>query len=351
MIYLAGFILLLILLAVLLSERPAGPVSYLPINPEKTPLKPASFKGTPVDQKNRFVFEEAPFYQNFLRVFGFLPAHFGVLWFSKKKKIEVENIQDDSFLYGEDCIIWLGHASYFMRLNGKNLLIDPHFHDIYSYKRHTRNPLDPEKFTSIDYILLSHDHADHFDTNSLKTVLKNNSAATILTGMHMRKLLQEELKTELNIQENLWFEQYDTGDLSITFLPNRHYSKRIFRPFNSTLWGGFMIRHKNGTIYWSGDSGYAGHFERIGEIFKPDIFIVGTGAYKPRWFMKENHMDPQHAYKAFKDTGAGKMIPMHYGTFQLGNESTNEVLDTLHSLGEGVNMLTIGRIYPTITFI
>ena len=352
MIYLTATLVLIILLSIILSERPAGPLSYLPIDPKKTPNKPAGFKGTPIDKKNRFVFEEAPFYQNFLRVFAFLPAHFGVLWFSRKKKIEVIQISDTSFLHGEDCMIWLGHASYFMRLNGKNLLIDPHFHNIYSYKRHTKNPIDPEQFKFIDYILLSHDHADHFDTHSIKTVLNNNPSATILTGMHMRNLLQEELKINPDIQENLWFEKFETDGLSITFLPNRHYSKRIFRPFNATLWGGFMISYNNGTIYWSGDSGYSGHFREIGETFKPDLFIVGTGAYKPRWFMKDNHMDPDDAYKAFKDSGAKMMVPMHFGTFQLGNETTDDVLNRLNKLGKDVRMLTIGRIYtiPDVLF-
>lgn len=346
MIYVAAVLLLLFLLSVILSEKPAGPISYLSIDEERAPVRPAGFKGTPVDRKNRFIFEEAPFYQNFSRVFAFLPAHLFAVYLRRSSKLPVEKIHDTSFLEGQDCIIWLGHASFFMRLNGKNLLIDPHFNNIYSYRRQTINPIDPELFINIDYLLLSHDHADHFDPHSIKTILKNNSAARILTGMHMRNLIEEELKMQVDVEENLWYERFDTGDLEITFLPNRHYSKRIFRPFNSTLWGGFMIKHTSGTIYWSGDSGYANHFKTVGDLFKPDLFIAGTGAYKPRWFMKDNHMNPSDAYQAFLDSGASTMVPMHYGTFILGNESTDEVLKRLDELGDRIKRLTIGRIYP-----
>lgn len=374
MIYVFGIIVLVIILAFFLSERPAGPITHIAVNPDRSPVIPENYKGTPIDRKKRFIFEEAPFYQNFLKVLIWMPSHFWSIGFRKSKALQVNKITDSDFLYGNDCLIWLGHASFFLRLNGKNMLIDPHFYDIYSYKRKTENPIAPGLFKGIDYLLLSHDHADHFDPRSISLLVKNNPKMEILTGKNMRSMIHTETAMQPNVQEALWYEQYEitkntqsnfTVDLSddefdrstagdfnlqdpdtieITFLPNRHYSKRIFYPFNSTLWGGFMIATSSIKIYFSGDSGYAGHFKTIGELFNPDLFIVGTGAYKPRWFMKDNHMDAKDAAQAFKDTGASKMLPMHFGTFMLGNETIQEAEKALEEMGVDFIKPEVGRV-------
>lgn len=375
MIYIIGVIVLVFILAFFLSERPAGPITYIPVNPHRSPVIPENYKGIPIDRKNRFIFEEAPFYQDFLKVLIWMPSHFWSIGFRKSKPLQVNKITGSDFLHGDDCLIWLGHASFFLRLNGKNILIDPHFYDIYSYKRKTENPIAPGLFKEIDYLLLSHDHADHFDPRSLKLLVNNNPEMEILTGLNMRNMINTETGMQPKIQEALWYERYEitmntqrnftvgfsnaeseksaTGDfnfqdpnsIDITFLPNRHYSKRIFYPFNSTLWGGFMINTSSIKIYFSGDSGYSGHFKTIGELFKPDLFIAGTGAYKPRWFMKNNHMDPKDAAQAFKDTGASKMLPMHFGTFMLGNETIQEAEQALEQMGVDYIKPEVGRVF------
>ena len=106
-----------------------------------------------------------------------------------------------------------------------------------------------------------------------------------------------------------------------------------------------MINTSSIKIYFSGDSGYAGHFKTIGELFNPDLFIVGTGAYKPRWFMKDNHMDPKDAAQAFKDTGALKIFPMHFGTFMLGNETIQEAEQALEQMGVDYIKPEVGRVF------
>ncbi len=349
MIYVVGIIVLVIILAFLFSERPAGPISYIAVNPDRSPVIPENYKGTPIDRQKRFIFEEAPFYQNFLKVLIWMPSHFWSIGFRKSKRLQVNKITGSDFLHGNDCLIWLGHASFFLRLNGKNILIDPHFYDIYSYKRKTENPIAPNLFNGIDYLLISHDHADHFDPRSISLLLKNNPKMEILTGKNMRNMINTETAMQPKIQEALWYQRYEISGaadpIEITFLPNRHYSKRIFYPFNSTLWGGFMITSSSIKIYYSGDSGYAGHFKTIGELFNPDLFIVGTGAYKPRWFMKDNHMDAKDAAQAFKDTGASKMLPMHFGTFMLGNETIQEAEQALEQMGVDYIKPEVGRVF------
>lgn len=375
MIYVIGIIILLLILSFVLSERAAGPLTYIPVDMNKSPVIPNNYKGTPMDRKKRFIYGDAPFYQDFLKVLFWMPSHFWSIGFRKSDALKVNKITGSDFLHGEDCLIWLGHASFFLRLNGKNILIDPHFYDIYSYKRKTENPIAPGIFRKIDYLLVSHDHADHFDPKSISLLIKNNPKMEILTGKNMRSMINTETGINNKVQEALWYERYeikknhqrnltidlpdgesleagqmdrntqDSYSLEITFLPNRHYSKRIFYPFNSTLWGGFMISTSDIRIYYSGDSGYAGHFKTIGELFKPDLFIVGTGAYKPRWFMKDNHMNPKDAAQAFKDTGASKMLPMHFGTFMLGNETTQEVKKALEEMEVEYLKPEVGRIW------
>ncbi|HRH43969.1 MAG TPA: MBL fold metallo-hydrolase, partial [Pyrinomonadaceae bacterium] len=99
---------------------------------------------------------------------------------------------------------------------------------------------------------------------------------------------------------------------------------------NKRLWGGFIIQSDSTTIYFSGDTGYGGHFRELAEIFpKIDYFIVGIGAYSPDFVMKEIHQNPSEAFQGFLDSKAKYLIPMHYGTFDLTNEPPNEPLRLL----------------------
>lgn len=349
MLYIVAGILMVVILAFHLSERPAPPIRYLPPNPDRTPRVPKGFKGTPIDSRNRFIYEEAPFYQNFLPVLLWMPSHLISILFRKQQEMEVHLQTDNRFLYGEDGFIWLGHASFFLRTGGKNILIDPHFNGIYHYRRYSANPVEPASFADIDYILLSHDHADHCDPASLQIILKNNPGATILAGEGMKDLLESFLPSPVRILTASWYEKYPLTDIEIYFVPSRHYSKRIFHPFNSSLWGGFVIGRNGGRgpIYFAGDSGYAPVFRQVGELYKPSVSLIGVGASSPSWFMKANHTDPGQALQAFKDTGASTFIPMHYGTFRLGNETTTDILMSLDQVQETDRMFipVIGRFY------
>lgn len=349
MLYFLAAILLLALLAFLLSERPAPPLRYLKPEPHKTPLTPEGFKGTPVDSRNRFIYEDAPFYQDFFSALLWMPSHLISMLFRKQQEMEVHRITDNQFLYGDDGFIWLGHASFFLRTGGKNILIDPHFNGIFHYRRYSANPVEPASFADIDYILLSHDHADHCDPASLQILLENNPRTTILTGEGMKDLLDSFFPGSVRILTATWYEKYPLSDVEVYFVPSRHYSKRIFHPFNSRLWGGFVIglNRDRGPVYFAGDSGYAPVFRQVGDLFNPSVSLIGVGASSPSWFMKANHTDPCQALQAFNDTGASTLIPMHYGTFRLGNETTADIVKTLGHLQQNnrVFIPVIGRFY------
>ncbi|MBO9204394.1 MULTISPECIES: MBL fold metallo-hydrolase [Niastella] len=322
-----GIVFLILLFAYLLSQRPALPISYLPMDASKNYCTPAGWKGTPVDRKGRFLNHEYPFYQNYLKILQWLPSHLFNLIRNRNISFDAIIHSNNEFLYQPNTLIWLGHASFYLNLNGVKVLIDPHFYNTSIYKRHTPPPITPELFTGINLILISHDHADHCDKKSLRLLLQKNPAAMVLSGSGMEKLLRSCSKNPVKIITAEWYQQYPLSGLpEIYFVPSRHYCKRIFERFNGKLWGGFVIKYTTGneddrTLYFGGDSGYGNHFKDIQALFKPDVAILGIGAYEPLWFMHPNHMSPRYAVKAFDATGAVSMIPMHYGTFNLSNEN------------------------------
>ena len=122
-----------------------------------------------------------------------------------------------------------------------------------------------------------------------------------------------------------WYQQIEDGHLKITFLPAQHWSKRSVRDGGQRLWGAFMLQGDGISIYYSGDTGYSNHFAEIPELFSsPDYALVGIGAYKPRWFMRPNHISPHEALTASQEMHAGLTIPMHYGTFDLSDEPLHD---------------------------
>lgn len=349
-----GLPLIIYALAYLFSKRPAPPVTHIPPDVTRKYRMPKGWKGTPVDRKGRFINHEYPFYRDYLLILKWLPSH--VLNLIRENNISFEAVihSNNQFLYQPNVLIWLGHASFYLNLNGVKVLIDPHFYNTANYQRHTPPPIAPELFTGIDLILISHDHPDHCDKKSLQLLLQKNPGVTLLSGSRMEKLLQSFSKRPIKIITADWYQQYPLNGLpEIYFVPSRHYCSRSNQRFNTTLWGGFIIKYTRGngdvrTLYFGGDSGYGSHFKDIQTLFQPGLAILGIGAYKPVWFMHPVHMSPCNAVKAFDDTGAISMIPMHYGTFNLSNENMHAPLTLLQQQAglRNIIILQAGEILP-----
>ncbi len=310
------------------------------------------WQGVPVDRRGRFVNHEHPFLP---KTSDLLKWQFGEKPFKEAKKKDTEKLEvkdPTEFLESErDGILWLGHASIYIRLSGKTILIDPVFGTPSFINRFTEVPNPLEKIKKLDYILVSHDHRDHCDETTLREIAKKFPNAKFLAGLKMDDLFNA-WKTPTNGVETAgWFQEFSTDEkVKISFVPVRHWCRRGLSDTNKRLWGGFVISGAGKKIYFGGDSGFGSHYKETAEIF-PDIdyFIIGIGAYEPRWFMKANHNNPADAFQAFLDAKAKTLVPMHYGTFDLSDEPPSEPLKLLkeeanrQSLSDKVKPLAINE--------
>jgi L-ascorbate metabolism protein UlaG (beta-lactamase superfamily) len=204
------------------------------------------------------------------------------------------------------------------------LITDPVFGNATPfYPRQSALPFPKEALPPIDIILLSHNHRDHMSKSSLRFLKKANPNVQILTGLNMESLLKGVFKKN-QIQCAGWYQRYHHPSINISFLPSRHWSKRGMFDFNDQLWGAFIIEANGKSIYFSGDTGYGNHLSEAGHWFHPDYVIVGIGAYQSEWFMESNHISPKNAIRAFQEMKGKWMIPMHYGCFDLSNESLED---------------------------
>jgi L-ascorbate metabolism protein UlaG (beta-lactamase superfamily) len=309
---------------------------------------PFEWKGTPLDKNGRFINHEHFHNHSFKMFLKWQTTKNEHKTLKKTSTWKYDITKEDFINQKKDCIVWLGHASFYIQLNGIKILIDPILYDISLLKRNTELPCHPTDLKNIDYTLISHDHRDHLDEKSLKTIIKQNPNTHFLTGLNNDKII-ESFTNSKKIQAAGWYQQYELeNELTITYLPTRHWCRRLIRDTNYRLWGGFLIQHKNKTIYFGGDSGYGSHFSDLHKIApKIDYALLGIGAYKPEFFMGQSHMSPADAVKAFEDTQAKYMIPMHHSTFDLSDEALSDPIHTLQKI-EKEKQLTDKIKYPKI---
>ncbi len=248
--------------------------------------------------------------------------HFKAKFFEKwEPKVQmIESL--DSF--DGDNMIWLGHNSFYMSVDGKRLMFDPVFGSIYFVRRRSKMPANPAIFKNIDYLMLSHDHFDHLDKKSVKQVCEQSPNIVVLCGMGVDELIRRWLPN-VKVVPMAWYQQYKDGSMKFSFLPSQHWSKRSASDGGKRLWGAFVVESYSKSIYYSGDTGYGDHFKEIPNLFgRIDYALIGIGAYKPRWLMENNHISPYEAVLAAIDMKAGVTIPMHYGTFDLSDEPLSD---------------------------
>lgn len=223
---------------------------------------------------------------------------------------------------GEPCAVWIGHASWGLRLGGQLVVIDPVFSAALSgvVKRLVPPAFPVEECPAPDLVLVTHDHRDHFDFPSIAALPKTATYIVPLgNGPRIAKL------GHANVVELDWWQPHQHGSLEITLVPARHWSMRMPWNRNATLWGGYIIRGPEGVAYHSGDTAWGDHFAEIGQRIGPiDWAMLPIGAYSPRWFMSAQHVNPDEALAGFTALGAKNFLAMHWGTFKLTDEAVGE---------------------------
>lgn len=315
------------------TQFPAG---KLRINDLKT-IK-TDWPGNAIDQKDRFINDEFPFLP---RTLSLVKWQLSANQFEAEKRSDTYkiNVRDPRpFLESdEDGILWLGHASFYIRLNGIGILTDPIFGTPGFFDRLVEVPSQLEHIRKVDYIMLSHDHRDHMDEASLRAIAQKFPDAAFLGGLRSEDVLNEWKTPSNQVLTAGWFQKFNvpSNDVRIYFHPVRHWSQRFLMDVNWRLWGAYVIETDKATIYFGGDSGYGRHYREVAELHpKIDYFLIGIGAYEPRWFMEPNHNDPAEALQAFADSKAKVMVPMHYGTFDLSDEPPGAPLRKLLKIAD-----------------
>lgn len=228
---------------------------------------------------------------------------------------------------------FIGHASYLVQTPGLNIITDPVFSERASPvsfagpKRVRRPGIEIDQLPKIDVVLVSHNHYDHLDVESLKTLHKNSNPL-FLVPLGDRELLQS-LGID-NVQELDWWQDVQVRDTKITFVPTHHWSARGLFDRCESLWGGYVVTTPKLKFYFGGDTGYDTHFAQTKEkLGSPDVALIPIGAYEPRWFMKEHHMNPEDAVQAHMDLGSKLSLGIHLMTFQLTDEAFEAPVEAL----------------------
>lgn len=314
-------------------------------NPKLSLIKPG-WKGNRVNTENQYVNLDAPSEKSFRDVFRWQTETNPLKHLKRGQKSPVHVHTDAAFITDEhDGFTWLGHACFLLRLGGKNLLTDPVFYNVGPVKRYTPLPCKVDQLQAVDYILLSHNHRDHCDKASMQQLCTLNPHAIILTGLCTAPLLRK-WNIKNDIIEAGWYQDYGLpGEVSVSYLPARHWNRRGLYDLNEMLWGSFMIKTAAQTTYFGADSGPGVHFEEIAGLYPNiDHAFLGIGAYMPEWFMKAAHMGPADALRACRQLGAAWLVPMHHGTFDLSDEPIFYPLQEIRRLVEGKepdNLITL----------
>jgi L-ascorbate metabolism protein UlaG (beta-lactamase superfamily) len=241
----------------------------------------------------------------------------------------------------ENILVWFGHSSYFMQIDGRTFLVDPVFSGNASPLRFTTKSFkgsdiySVSDFPEIDYLIISHDHWDHLD---YRTILQlKPKVKRVVTGLGTAAHFISWGYDKNRIEEKDWNEQFiPENGFTLNAVPARHFSGRGFKR-NRSIWLSFVLTTPSKKIFIGGDSGYDRHFAEIGNQYGPfDLAILEDGQYNRYW--KYIHMNPEETVQAALDLRTEKLLPVHWGKFSLSIHSWDEPIRRIKKEAERRNV-------------
>ncbi len=267
----------------------------------------------------------------------------------KHKDIPPMQIKDDSLRVSN-----IGHVTFLLQSAGINIITDPVYSEYASPvsfagpKRVIEPGVEFLSLPKIDIILISHNHYDHMDLETIKK-LWYMYKPRIITPLENARIIKKYCK-EIDVEEYDWGDVVEVSDkIKIFVEPMQHWSARGVMDFNKSLWAAYNISMPCGNIYFVGDSGYSKYFSMAKEKFGAfKLALLPMGAYKPRWIMEYSHMDPYEMTLASQDLGSPYTIPTHYDVFPLASEAYGEAEKLLEEAkvklkAENIFPLGVGR--------
>ena len=242
----------------------------------------------------------------------------------------------------QPALTWVGHATMLVQASGLNVLTDPVFSNRASPvqfagpKRDQPPGLSIDQLPPIDVVLISHNHYDHLDVNSVLALSKpkgaGKAAPLFIVPLGLKPWFEALGIT--NVKELDWWGSLAVKGVEFHFTPVQHWSARGVGDRSQTLWGGWAVFGSDFHWYFSGDTGYSQDFidtqKRYADRQSPakgggfDVALIAVGAYEPRWFMKEQHVNPAEAVQIHQDLKAKRSVGVHWGTFALTDEPLDQ---------------------------
>lgn len=223
---------------------------------------------------------------------------------------------------------YVGHVTWLIQTAGLNILVDPVWSERaspFSFvgpKRVSAPGIDFDKLPRIDTVLVSHGHYDHLDTATLSR-LTAKFDPRVITPLG-NDITMREADTAIRVEAFDWNDRIELGNgVAVTLVSTRHWTARGVTDRNKALWASFVLETPAGKLYIVCDSGYGtgSHFRNVREKHGPlRAAILPIGAYEPRWFMADQHMNPEDAVNALNDCGAEIALAHHHSCFQLTDE-------------------------------
>jgi L-ascorbate metabolism protein UlaG (beta-lactamase superfamily) len=255
-----------------------------------------------------------------------------------KTDVDVYNTRPASGLR----ITWVGHSSILIEIDGKRILTDPVWGDRASFskffgpKRFFKPPIALNDLPHLDAVILSHDHYDHLDKETIKffagRTIPFYCSVGVSTYLEQWGIVKNFI-TEMDWGDSVMID----NDIVVTSVPARHFSGRGVVNRNETLWASFVIKGPRHNVYFGADSGWSPSFAEIGDAFGPfDLTMLEVGAYGKFW--PDIHMGPDHASNAHIALKGNLMMPIHYGTFNLAPHAWYEPAERLEKLAQDKNI-------------